>query len=152
VAESDNDSTLAHLKIEYVKAKAQWERSDIVELMNMNHFIDTGIKGRKFNYNGSDKNWTTAELIAKCSQEEEMLRIENKDYVNLISQDLKKNFSHCQSSGKSRGRSSQFKKGKGKKPYDKRSIDHPKKEAPKVEGASEKRKGPKCLHCMDWNT
>jgi hypothetical protein len=45
---------------------------------------------------------------------------------------------------------SQFKKGNGKKPYEKRPNDHPKKEAPKVEGASEKKKGPKCLHCKDW--
>jgi hypothetical protein len=152
VAESDNDSTLAHRKIEYEKAKAQWERSDRVALMNMNHSIDTGIRGRKFDYNDSDKYWTTAELIAKCSQREEMLRIENKDYVNLISQDLKRNFNHGQSSGKPGGKSSQFKKGKGKKPYDKRFIDHLKKEAHKVEGASEKKKGPNCLHCMDWDT
>jgi hypothetical protein len=26
----------------------------------------------------------------------------------------------------------------------------PKKEAPKVEGASKKKKSPKCLHCKDW--
>jgi hypothetical protein len=69
----------------------------------------------------------TAELIAKCSQEEERLRTKNKDYVNLISLDLKRNFSHGQSSGNSRGKPSQFKKGKGKKPYEKRPNDHPKK-------------------------
>jgi hypothetical protein len=91
-----------------------------------------------------------AELIAKCIQEEERLRTENKDYVNLISQDLRKFFSHGQSSGKSRGKSSQFKKGKGKKSYEKRHNDHSKKEAPKVEGASKKKKGPKCFHCKDW--
>jgi hypothetical protein len=79
-----------------------------------------------------------------------MLRTENKDYVNLITQDFKKNFSHGQSCRKSGGKSSQFKKGKGKKPYEKRPNDHPKKEAPKVEGASEEKKGPKCLHCKDW--
>jgi hypothetical protein len=56
VAESDNDSTLAHHKIEYEKAKSQWERSDRVALVNMDHSTDTGIRGRKFNYNGSDKN------------------------------------------------------------------------------------------------
>jgi hypothetical protein len=44
------------------------------------------------NYNGSDKKWTMDELIAKYSQEEERLRTENKDYVNLISQDLKRIF------------------------------------------------------------
>jgi hypothetical protein len=104
----------------------------------------------KINYNGSDKKWTTSELIAKCSQEEERLRTENKDYVNLITHDLKKNFNHGQSSGKYEGKSSQFKKGKGKKPYEKRPNDHSKKEAPKIEGASEKKKGPKCLHCKDW--
>jgi hypothetical protein len=74
------------------------------------------------------------------------LRTENKDYVNLISQDLKKFFSHGQSSGKS----SQFKKGKGEKPYEKRPNDHPKKESPKVEGASDKKKALKCLHYKDW--
>jgi hypothetical protein len=94
----------------------------------------------KINYNGSDKKWTTAELIVKCSQEEERLRTENKDYVNLISQDLKKSFSYGQSSGKSGGKSSQFKKGKGKEPYDKRPNYHPKKEAPKVEAVSEKKR------------
>jgi hypothetical protein len=77
------------------------------------------------------------------------LRTENKDFVNLITQDIKRNFSCGQSSGKSRGKSSQFKKAKGKKPYEKRPNDHPKKEAPKVEGASEKKKGPKCLRCKD---
>jgi hypothetical protein len=81
----------------------------------------------KINYNGSAKKWAMAELIAKCSQEEERLRTKNKDYVNLISQDLKKKFSHGQSSGKFGGKSSQFKKGKGKKPYEKRPNDHPKK-------------------------
>jgi hypothetical protein len=104
----------------------------------------------KVNYNGSYKKWTTSELIAKYSQEEERLRTKNKDYVNLISQDLKKNFSHGQSSVKSGGKSSQFKMGKGKMPYEKRPNDHPKKEAPKVEGASEKEKDPRCLHCKDW--
>jgi hypothetical protein len=236
VAQGDNDSTLAQCKTEYEKVKAQWERSDRVALMIMDHCIDTVIRvalpkspksakdfmtkieehfqgsfksnasmlmtkmmhakydGRgsvrehilktidmpnklkdlemplpepyvfhyillslpsifenfKINYNDRDKKWTTAELIAKCSQEEERLRTANKDYVNLISQDLKKIFSHGQSSGKSGGKSSQFKKGKGKKPYEKRPNDHPKKEAPKVEGASKKKKGLKCLHCKDW--
>jgi hypothetical protein len=104
----------------------------------------------KINYNGSDKRWTTVELIAKCSQEEERVRAEIKDYVNLISQDLKRSFIHGHSSGKSRGKSSQSKQGKGKKSYDKRPNDHTKKEAPKVEGASEKKKDLKCLHCKDW--
>jgi hypothetical protein len=236
VVEGDNDSTLAHNKAEYEKAKAQWDRSDKVTLMIMDHSIDTTIRGAlpksptsakafmakieehfhesskanasmlmtkmmhakhygcgsvrkhilkmidmsnklkdlemplfepyvvhyillslpsifenfKINYNGSDKKWTTIELIAKSSQEQERLRTENKDYVNLISQDLKKFFSQGQSSGKSGGKSSQFKKGKGKKHYEKRPNDHSKKEAPKVESASEKKKGPKCLHCKDW--
>jgi hypothetical protein len=104
----------------------------------------------KINYNGSDKKWTLAELIAKCSQEEERLRTENKDYVNLISQGLKKIFSHGQSSGKFGGKSSLFKKGKRKKSCEKRPNNHPKKEAPKVEGASEKKRGTKCLQCKDW--
>jgi hypothetical protein len=89
-------------------------------------------------------------LIVKCNQEEERLRAENKDYVNLISQDIKRSFSHGQTSRKSGGRSAQFKKGKGTKTYDKRPNDHPKKEDPKVEGASEKKKGLKCLHCKVW--
>jgi hypothetical protein len=90
------------------------------------------------------------EVIAKCSKEEERLWTENKDYVNLISQGLKRSFSYGQSSGKSGGKSSKFKKGKGMKPYDKGPNDHPKKEAPKFECASEKKKGSKCLHCKDW--
>jgi hypothetical protein len=211
VAEGDNDSTLPHHKTEYEKAKAQWERSDRVALMIMDHSINTAMREAlpksptcakafmakieehfqgsskanasmlmtkmmhakydgcgsvrehilktidifnklkdlemplpepyvihyillplpsifenfKINYNESDKKWITTELIAKCSQEEEMLRTEYKDYVNLISQDLKRSFSHGQSSRKSGGKSSQFKKGMGKKPYDKRPNDHP---------------------------
>ena len=91
----------------------------------------------KINYNGNDKKWSLAELIAKCSQEEERLRTENKDFVNLISQDLRKNHGF----GKSGGKFTHNKKGKGKKPY-----EAPKKDAPK-DGASNSSKGPKCLHC-----
>jgi hypothetical protein len=40
----------------------------------------------KFNYNGNDKKWSLTELIVKCSQEEERLRAEHEDFVNLISQ------------------------------------------------------------------
>jgi hypothetical protein len=40
-----HDSTLAHFKIEYEKAKAQWERSDTVTLMIVDHSIDTAIRG-----------------------------------------------------------------------------------------------------------
>jgi hypothetical protein len=40
MAQGDNDSTLAHHKAEYEKAKAQWEMSDRVALMIMDHFID----------------------------------------------------------------------------------------------------------------
>jgi hypothetical protein len=68
----------------------------------------------KINYNGSDKKWTFAELIAKCNQEEERLRGENKDFVNPISKDLRKTHGH----GKSSWKASHHKKGKGKKPYD----------------------------------
>jgi hypothetical protein len=67
----------------------------------------------KINYSDNDKKWTTTELVAKCSQEEERLRADNKDYVNLISHYLKRSFTHGHSIGKSRGKSSQFKKGKG---------------------------------------
>jgi hypothetical protein len=35
----------------------------------------------KINYNSSDKKWTTTELIAKLSQEEERLRIENGEHL-----------------------------------------------------------------------
>jgi hypothetical protein len=45
VAEGDNDTTLATGKTEYEKAKAQWERSDRVALMIMDHTIDPVIKG-----------------------------------------------------------------------------------------------------------
>jgi hypothetical protein len=45
VAQGDNDSTLAHRKAEYEKAKAQWERSDRVALMIMDHSIDAAIRG-----------------------------------------------------------------------------------------------------------
>jgi hypothetical protein len=77
-------------------------------------------------------------LIAKCSQEEEMLRAEHKDFVNLISQDFNRNHGH----GKSGGKSSRQKKGKRNKPY-----ENPKKEVAKEESSN---KGPKCHHCNDW--
>jgi hypothetical protein len=223
VAEGDNDSTLATRKDEYEKAKAQWERSDRVALMSIDHtinptirralpktpssakefmtkiekhfkgsskanasmlmtkmmnakytsqrsvrehimkLIDTSNKLKdldmplpkpylvhyimlslpivfdnfKINYNGSDKKWNLAELIAKCSQEEEMLRAEHKDFVNLVSQDFNKNYGH----GKFSGKSSRQKKGKGKKSY-----VPSKKEGVKEEASN---KGPKCHHCND---
>jgi hypothetical protein len=68
----------------------------------------------KINYNGSNKRWNLAELIAKCNQEEERLRAEYKDFVNLISQYSNKNHGH----GKSGGKSSRQKKGKMKKTYE----------------------------------
>jgi hypothetical protein len=193
VAEGANDSTLALQKIEYEKAKAQWERSDRVSFMIMDNVIDLAIRGAipkiadnaktfmakteehfkgsskanasilksklmqakyngcgnvckhvlkmidmsnklkdlecpllepyvvhyimmslpsyfhnfKINYNSSDKKWTTTELIANLSQEEERLRIENDG--NLI------NFAKGSSSGhgKSGGNFSRHKvKGK----------------------------------------
>jgi hypothetical protein len=79
----------------------------------------------KINYNGSDKKWSLAELIAKCIQEEESLMTENKIFVNLISRHLMKNHDH----GKFCGKASHHKKGKGKKPYD--SPPPPMKEVPK---------------------
>jgi hypothetical protein len=199
VAEGDNDSTLAMRKAEYEKTKAQWERSDSVALMIIDHTINPTIRGAlpktpsakefmtkieehfessskanasmlmtkmmnakytgqgsvrehimklidtsnklkdlemplhepylvhyimlslptvfdnfKINYNGSDKKWNLTELIAKYKQEEERLRAEHKNFVNLISQDFNKNYGH----GKSGGKSSRQKKGKGKKPYE----------------------------------
>jgi hypothetical protein len=79
-----------------------------------------------------------AKLIAKCSQDEKKLRAKHMDLVNLISQDFNKNHGH----GKSGGKSSCQKKGKGKNTY----------ENPKKEGAKEvsSNKGPKCHHCNDW--
>jgi hypothetical protein len=77
-------------------------------------------------------------LIAKCSQEEEMLRAEHKDFVNLISQDFNRNYGH----GKSSGKSSRQKKGKGKKSYE------PLKKVGVKEESSNK--GLKCHHCNDW--
>jgi hypothetical protein len=199
-AEGDKDSTLAARITEHEKAKAQWERSDRVALMIMDHTTDPAIRGAlpktpssakefmtkieghfqgsskanastlmkkmmnakytgqgsvrehimklidtsnklkdlemplpepylvhyimlslptvfdnfKINYNGSNKKWNLAELIAKCSQEEERLRAEHNDFVNLISQDFNRNHGH----GKSSGKSSLQKKGIGKKPYE----------------------------------
>jgi hypothetical protein len=63
--------------------------------------LPTVFENFKINYNGSDKKWNLAELIAKCSQEEERLRVEHKDFVNLISQDFYRNYGHGKSSGKS---------------------------------------------------
>jgi hypothetical protein len=93
----------------------------------------------KINYKGSDKQWNLLELIAKCSQEEETLRDEHKNFVNLISQDFNRNHGH----GKSGGKPSHQKKGKGKKPY-----ENPKKEVAKEESSN------KCnaLKFLDFQT
>jgi hypothetical protein len=45
VAKGDNDTTLATRKTEYEKAKDQWEWSDRVTLMIMDHTIDPAIRG-----------------------------------------------------------------------------------------------------------
>jgi hypothetical protein len=45
VAEGDNDTTLAMWITEYEKAKAQWEWSDRVALMIIDHTIDPAIRG-----------------------------------------------------------------------------------------------------------
>jgi hypothetical protein len=45
VAQGDNDTTLEARIAEYEKAKAQWERSDRVALMIMDHTIDPAIRG-----------------------------------------------------------------------------------------------------------
>jgi hypothetical protein len=72
----------------------------------------------KINYNSSDKKWTTTELIANLSQEEERLMTENS--VHLV------NFAKGSSSGhgKSGGKFS-HQKGKGK------SLMTPQKKLPK---------------------
>jgi hypothetical protein len=43
-AEGNNDTSLATQKVEYEKAKAQWEWSDRVTLMIMDHRIDPVIR------------------------------------------------------------------------------------------------------------
>jgi hypothetical protein len=53
----------------------------------------------KINYNGSDKKWNLAELIAKYNQEEERLRVEHRGFVNLISQYFNRNHGHDKSDG-----------------------------------------------------
>jgi hypothetical protein len=45
VAEGANDTTLTLQKVEYEKAKAQWERSDRVVFMIMDNAIDPAIRG-----------------------------------------------------------------------------------------------------------
>jgi hypothetical protein len=45
VADGDNDTTLATRITKFEKAKAIWERSDRVTLMNMDHTIDLAIRG-----------------------------------------------------------------------------------------------------------
>jgi hypothetical protein len=45
IAEGDNDTTLATSIAEYEKDKAQWEWSDRVALMIMDHTIDPAIRG-----------------------------------------------------------------------------------------------------------
>jgi hypothetical protein len=52
----------------------------------------------KINYNSSDKRWTTAELIANLSQEEERLRTKNGG--NLVNFTKGSSFGHGKSGGK----------------------------------------------------
>jgi hypothetical protein len=52
----------------------------------------------KINYNSSDKEWTTAELIANLSQEEERLRTKNGG--NLVNFTKGSSFDHGKSGGK----------------------------------------------------
>jgi hypothetical protein len=59
VAERDNDTTLATKITEYEKAKAQWERSDTVALMIMDHIIDLAIRGTRLKTRSSAKEFMT---------------------------------------------------------------------------------------------
>jgi hypothetical protein len=59
VAERDNDTTLATKITEYEKAKAQWERSDTVALMIMDHIIDLAIRGTHLKTPSSAKEFMT---------------------------------------------------------------------------------------------
>jgi hypothetical protein len=45
VTKGDNDTILALQKVDYEKAKTQWERSDRVSLMIMDNAIDPSIRG-----------------------------------------------------------------------------------------------------------
>jgi hypothetical protein len=67
----------------------QYDRFDRQNLENSNepyvvHYIifsfPTIFDNSKINYNWSGKKWNLTKLIAKCSQEEEMLRTKNNDF------------------------------------------------------------------------
>ena len=72
----------------------------------------------KINYNGNDVKWYVDTLIANCSQEEERLRSEKGDYVNLVRQE--------------------WQKGKGKRVINSKKVKRERKpyEAPKKDGPS----------------
>ena len=60
------------------------------------HFIMISLPSPKFkvfkvNYNLLTEKWNVSELIAKCVQEEERQKADNKDQVNLVGQGKRRN-------------------------------------------------------------
>jgi hypothetical protein len=76
VAQGHNDSTLAHRKAEYEKVKAQWERSDKVALMIMDHSIDAAIRGSLPK--------TPASAMAFMAKIEEYFQGTSKDNASML--------------------------------------------------------------------
>jgi hypothetical protein len=63
VADGDNDTTLATRITKFEKAKAIWERSDRVTLMNMDHTIDLAIRGAL-----PKTPWSAKEFMSKIEE------------------------------------------------------------------------------------
>jgi hypothetical protein len=109
------------------------------------HFIMTSLPSPKFevfevNYNLLTEKWNVSELIAKCVQEKERQKANNKDQVNLVGQGKRRNHGDPKSKKKLN-----FLKAK--------KHDFERTNATNVEGSTNTEagsKGPKCRFCTNF--
>jgi hypothetical protein len=136
VAQGDNDSTLDHCKAEYEKAKAQWERSDRVALIIMHHSIDAAIRGS----------------LPKTPRSAKAFMVKIEEYfqgsfkANVSISMLMTKMMHAKYDGRGSVRDHILKMIDMSNKLKDLKMPLP---GPYVEGASKKKKGPKCLHCKD---
>ena len=109
------------------------------------HFIMTSLPSPKFqvfkvNYNLLTEMWNVSELIAKCVQEEERQKADNKDQVNLVGQGKRRNHGDPKAKKKLN-----FVKAK-KHDFKKINIEN----AKGTTNTEASTKGPKCHFCKDF--
>ena len=109
------------------------------------HFIMTShpspkIEVFKVNYNLLTEKWNVSELIAKCVQEEERQKADNKDQVNLVGQGKRRNHGDPKSKKK-------LNFLKAKKHDFKKTNTANAEESTSTDGGT---KGPKCHFCKNF--